>query len=338
MKPIEALNKLNELAFSFYTAGSFAAASNLEIFDHLGDKWQSAEHISEKLNIHPEGCRRLLSAMVNLDLVEHSNQTYRNSTLGNYLTKGSEVPMGFSQKDSYFYHMWQFLPDALRENSPRHEQAWNKTAQELYQAIYSNDTQLRSFFRLLDSYNIPIGQETAELLNFSSYTRILDLAGGTGSFAAEVVKRNEHLSGVVLDLEPVQKLSKEMIAKNGLESRFEFVVGDMFKPNYPEADVIFLSYILHNWNDEKCIQIIKNCYESLPSKGMVVISEKVLNNDFTGDWWGVMMNLQMLIAFEPGSKERTENEYDSLLKQAGFVGVELIRLDAPRDLLIAYKP
>ena len=70
---------------------------------------------------------------------------------------------------------------------------------------------------------------------------------------------------------------------------------------------------------------------------MLVISEKVLNNDFSGDWWGVMMNLQMLLAFEPGAKERTENEYTELLAKAGFSSPQLIKLDSPRDLLIAYK-
>ena len=339
MKPIDALNKLNGIAFTFYTAGAFAAASNLSIFDYLDGEGLTAIELAEKLSIHPSGCQSLLSAMENLELLVLNNGKYSNSGYGAYLHKDAEVPMSFSQKDNYFYRMWEYLPDALREFSPRHEQAWGKTAQDLYKATYSNEGQLRDFFRLLDSYNVPIGQEMSEVLDFKPYSRVLDLAGGTGSFAAEVVINHEHLQGVVLDLEPVRMLSDEMVNKYGIRDRFEFVAGDMFKPDYPkDVDVILLSYILHNWEDEKCITILRHCFDALPSKGMLVISEKVLNNDHSGDWWGVMMSLQMLIAFEPGAKERTYEEYNHLLSEVGFIGSELITLDAPRDLLVAYKP
>lgn len=339
MKSIEALNHLNTIAFSFYTAGTFAAASNMQIFDHLAEPGLTPEELAEKIAAHPDATQRLLSAVENLGLVEQNQGRYRNSAAGAYLHKDADTPMGFSQKDNYFYRLWEYLPNAMREYSPRHEQAWGQSAQELYKAIYGNEEQLRSFFKLLDSYNIPIGEETAQVLNFSDYTRILDLAGGTGSFAGEVIKQQPHLSGLCLDLEPVRPLCNEMIERNNLQGKFEFITGDMFNLEAPKGvDVIFLSYILHNWSEEKCATILKGCYDALPPKGMLVISEKVLNNDYSGDWWGVMMNLQMLIAFEPGAKERTENEYTQMLTRAGFEGIELIRLNAPRDILVAYKP
>jgi ubiquinone/menaquinone biosynthesis C-methylase UbiE len=339
MKHIEALNQLNELAFAFYTAGTFAAASNLEVFNYLGGDGLTPVELAKKVAVHPDAALRLLSAIENLGLVEKNECRYKNTELGSYLHKDHLVPMGFSQKDNYFHRLWEYLPDAMREYSPRHQQAWNKSAGELYQAIYSDEKKLRSFFKLLDSYNVPIGQEAASCLNLSSYNHILDLAGGTGSFSAEVIKAHPHLSATCLDLEPVRHLSQEMIEKNELQERFEFITGDMFNLEAPKGvDVIFLSYILHNWNDDKCQEILKGCYDALPPGGMLVISEKVLNNDHSGDWWAVMMNLQMLVAFEPGAKERTLNEYVYLIEMAGFKNFELISLDAPRDLLIAFKP
>ena len=339
MEPIHALERLNEIAFSFYTAGAFAAASNLKLFDCLADGPHEASTVANMLNVHPEPCRRLLVAMQQLGLVEQEKGKFENSELGSYLQHDAEVPMSFSQHDNYFYRLWEYLPDAIREFSPRHEQAWGKTAQELYKAIYSNEDQLRQFFKLLDSYNIPIGSEAAKLLNFEKSHCILDVAGGTGSFAAEIVKVNKHLRGISLDLPPIQKLCEEMIVRSGLSGRFEFHMGDMFKfATYPKnVDVVFLSYILHNWNDENCRQILENCRDALPKGGMLVISEKVLQADGSGEWWGVMMSLQMLLAFQPGSKERTLDEYRALLGSTGFGTPELLRLKAPRDLLVAFK-
>lgn len=338
VKPLDALNKLNSIAFTFYTAGTFSASCNLKIYDVLTSP-KTPEELAQAVNIHPDSAQRLLSAVENLGLVEQANGKYKNSEAGQYLSESSHHPMAFHQHDCYFYHMWEYLPDALREYSPRHQQAWNQSAQELYKAIYGNEQQMRHFFRLLDSYNWPIGEETARVVDFSEYRKILDVAGGTGTYAATVVKQYPNLSGVCLDLEPVRYLSEEMIAKNSLAGKFEFIAGDMFKNDYPkDCDVIFLSYILHNWDEDNCLTILKNCYDALPSGGMLLISEKILNNDFSGDWWGVMMNLQMLIAFQPGAKERTENEYYDLLKKSGFVSPRLHRLDAPRDVLVAFKP
>jgi acyl-CoA reductase-like NAD-dependent aldehyde dehydrogenase/ubiquinone/menaquinone biosynthesis C-methylase UbiE len=338
VNPLDALNKLNSLAFTFYTAGTFSASCNLKIYDVLTSPKTPGE-LAQAVNIHPDSAQRLLSAVENLGLVEQTNGRYVNSEAGHYLSESSNHPMAFHQNDCYFYHMWEFLPDALREYSPRHLQAWNQSAQELYKAIYGNEKQMRHFFRLLDSYNWPIGEETARVVDFSEYRKILDVAGGTGTYAATVVKQYPNLSGVCLDLEPVRYLSEEMIAKNNIADKFEFLAGDMFKNEYPrDCDVIFLSYILHNWDETNCLIILKNCFDALPSGGMLLISEKVLNNDYSGDWWGVMMNLQMLIAFQPGAKERTENEYYDLLQKSGFVTPRLYRLDAPRDVLIAFKP
>lgn len=338
VKPLDALNKLNSIAFTFYTAGTFSASCNLKIYDVLTSPKTPVE-LAQAVNIHPDSALRLLSAVENLGLVEQTNGKYVNSEAGQYLSESSHHPMAFHQNDCYFYHMWEFLPDALREYSPRHQQAWNQSAQELYKAIYGNEQQMRHFFRLLDSYNWPIGEETARVVDFSEYRKILDVAGGTGTYAATVVKQYPNLTGVCLDLEPVRYLSEEMIAKNSLAEKFEFISGDMFKNEYPkDCDVIFLSYILHNWDENNCLTILKNCYDALPSGGMLLVSEKILNNDYSGDWWGVMMNLQMLIAFQPGAKERTESEYYDLLKKSGFVSPRLYRLDAPRDVLVAFKP
>lgn len=339
MKSIDALNKLNDIAFTFYTAGAFAAASNLKIFDYLNGKGLNSNELAEKINVNPDAAQRLLSAVENLGLVENNNSGYyKNSELGAYLNKDAPVPMSFAQDGNYFHRLWDYLPDAMREFSPRHEQAWGQSAQELYKAIYGDENKLRSFFKLLDSYNVPIGQEAIKHLDLGQYSKILDLAGGTGSFAAEFVKYHQHLSGICLDLEPVRGLCNEMIEREGLQNRFEFITGDMFDLDVPQGiDVIFLSYILHNWSDEKCLTILEGCHKALPENGMLMISEKVLNNDFSGHWWAVMMNLQMLLAFEPGAKERSIDEYNALLEQSGFTSGELISLDAPRDLLVAYK-
>jgi hypothetical protein len=71
---------------------------------------------------------------------------------------------------------------------------------------------------------------------------------------------------------------------------------------------------------------------------MLLVSESVLRDDFGGKAFAVLMSLHMLVVCEPGAKERTESEYQSLLEEAGFRDVQIIRLEGPRDLVVARKP
>jgi hypothetical protein len=107
---------------------------------------------------------------------------------------------------------------------------------------------------------------------------------------------------------------------------------------YPAgADVILLGHILHDWSDDVCGTILRNCAAALPPGGTLLISESVLHDDFSGSTLAHVKDLLMLVANEPGARERSEREYRELLDAAGFDVTNLLRLDAPRDLLVARK-
>ncbi|HKD05082.1 MAG TPA: methyltransferase [Bryobacteraceae bacterium] len=141
-----------------------------------------------------------------------------------------------------------------------------------------------------------------------------------------------------MDLPPVCALADEAIAAAGLNDRFRSQPADLFEGPYPGgADTISLSWVLHNWNNEHCRQILRHCHAALPAGGMVLITESVLEPDGTGTRFATLMSLHMLVLCEPGARERTEAEYAELLDASGFRRERLIRLNAPRDLLIATR-
>ena len=141
-----------------------------------------------------------------------------------------------------------------------------------------------------------------------------------------------------MDMAPVCAVAEEYIKAGGLTNRFTTAAGDMFAPPYPRgADVIILGHVLHDWSDASCGKILRNCFEALPANGVLLICEKVLNEDFSGSTFTLMKDLTMLVGCEPGARERTEAEYRSLLEESGFKLAEVIRMDAPRDLVVARK-
>ena len=98
----------------------------------------------------------------------------------------------------------------------------------------------------------------------------MDVAGGTGQLSMQTALKYPHLRGIVMDLPPVLKIAEEKIAANGLTGRFRTETADLFEGPYPSgADVITLSWILHDWNDDNCQKILRHCFNALPPAGVL---------------------------------------------------------------------
>ena len=339
MKPLEALNRLSDIAIGYAFSQTLFTACKLNLFETLSNGPLTADELSRKIAIHPEPCRAFLMTLNLLGLVEREKERYRNSEMAEFLTAKSKVPLEpLSMWGDPFYHMWEFLPDALRERSPRWQQAVGTTAAETFAAIYEDPQRLRRFTQFMNAYAITIGQHIAERFDFTPYRCVMDVAGGPAGLSIQIGLKHPHLRGIIMDLPPVCKIAEESIRAGGLADRFTAVTADLFSGPYPSgADVMILSWILHDWSDDNCRRILQNCFAALPPGGALLISESVLNNDSSGKAFALFMSLHMLLANEPGAGERSEAEYRSLLAAAGFRDVELIRLDAPRDLIVARK-
>ena len=123
-----------------------------------------------------------------------------------------------------------------------------------------------------------------------------------------------------------------------LPGRYRSESADLFLGPYPKgADVIALGWVPHDWNDENCRKILRHCYDALPAGGRLLILESILKDDLSGTDFGVLMSLHMLVVCEPGARERSEREFGALLEETGFKVESLVRLAAPRDLLVARK-
>jgi O-methyltransferase domain/Dimerisation domain len=335
----EALNKLNDMATGFLISQTFFTACNLGVFEELSGGPMTAEDMVPRLNIHPNGCQRLLIALKELGLIERENNQYKNSELAEFLTSKSQLPLGALSAWGVLYRMWEFLPDALREYSPRWQQALGTSSNEVFDALYEDPIRLRQFTQHMTAYGILQGQLIAQHFDFAPYRCVMDIAGGAGSISIQIGLRYPHLQGIITDVPAVCKITEEHIQANGLTDRFSAQAADLFEGPYPlGADVVILGWVLHDWSDESCSNILRNCFNALSPRGALLIIEGVLNDDFSGALFKALLSLHMLVACEPGARERNEEEYRTLLEEAGFNEVVVIRLKALRDLVVARKP
>ncbi|XP_054790297.1 (R,S)-reticuline 7-O-methyltransferase-like [Prosopis cineraria] len=166
---------------------------------------------------------------------------------------------------------------------------------------------------------------------FTNIETLVDVGGGTGGAVAEIVKAHPHIKGINFDLPHV-------IATADQRPGVTHVGGDMFQ-SVPAADAILLKWVLHDWSDEHCIKILEKSKEAVKEKkGKIIIVEIVLEEENES---GVLENTRMafdllMMAHTTGGKERSEAEWGKLLKEAGFVRYNIIKIPAIPSIIEAF--
>jgi hypothetical protein len=169
---------------------------------------------------------------------------------------------------------------------------------------------------------------------------VLDVGGGSGAYDIELCRLYPNLTATVYDLPHVAEIAAGKIKEAGLSERIGTAGGDFFTdPTFPaEHDVVLLSMIMHDWNEEHDREILRKCWETLPSGGEVIISELLVNDEKTGPPPAALMSLNMLIETE--GRNYTAAEYRDWLSQLGFRDIRVVQFDAPgaNGAVIGRKP
>lgn len=150
--------------------------------------------------------------------------------------------------------------------------------------------------------------------DFSKFGTLVDVAGGHGALLAAILKINPTMRGVLFDLPHVLSGAQSILAGSGVAERCELVSGDFFK-EVPAGDAYILKNILHDWDDADSIRILQSCRRAIKPDGKLLLIGFVIPAGNTPHL-GKILDITMLVAL--GGRERTEQEYRSILSQSGF--------------------
>lgn len=145
---------------------------------------------------------------------------------------------------------------------------------------------------------------------------ICDVAGGIGTLLAAILARRKRARGILIDAPTVLAEAEGYLAQRGVRARVERIPGDLFGELHARADVYLLKWILHDWNDEACVQILRTLRATMPSGAKAVAIDQRLDPAFANPITA-MVDLHMLVECE-GGRERTPKEIHSLMTQAGL--------------------
>ncbi|KAH7297551.1 hypothetical protein KP509_25G001400 [Ceratopteris richardii] len=147
---------------------------------------------------------------------------------------------------------------------------------------------------------------------FDGLTSIVDVGGGIGVCCSKILARYPQLKAINFDLQHV-------IASAPRYDGVEHISGDMFVA-IPKADAVFMKWILHDWDDERCIQILKNCLAAIPEKGKIIVVDIIVEDEVerTSESCVAYQLDVMMLAYTGGGRERTKQELNDIALSSGF--------------------
>ena len=186
----------------------------------------------------------------------------------------------------------------------------------LYEYLAQNPESAKIFDEAMTNLSVTEIATIAASYDFSSIQTLVDVGGGEGLLIASILKCNPTLKGVVFDRPHVIERAKRFLEAEELLERCQQAAGNFFESVPEGGDAYILKYIIHDWDDERAIAILKQCHKVMPANGKILVAEQVIppgNQPFTGK----LIDVNMLVMTD-GGRERTEAEYRALFEKAGF--------------------
>ena len=282
----------------------------------LADGPRTSADLANATGTHEQSLYRLLRAMTGLGLVtEHPGRSFALTPVGEAMRLWDDAAWGVEA----MYH----LSSAVRTGRSGFEAAHGEP---LFEYFDSHPERGAHFDRIMAGVSSGEPAAVAEAYDFSEVRRLVDIGGGNGTHLGTILARHPHLQGVVFD-------QPRVIDALG-PAAFEAVGGDFFAAVPENADAYFMSHILHDWNDEDCLTILRNIRSAIAADGRLLIAETVIPPG-DGPAPGKMFDMLML-AFTGEGQERTEAEWADLLGRAGFELTAVVPTASPVSVVEAY--
>lgn len=326
-----------QLGLAFWGAKTLLSAVELGVFTELARGPRQWEGLAEDVGLHPRAARDFLDALVALGMLERDGSVYRNTAeTALFLDKARPSYVGglLEMANARLYPFWGALTQALRTGQPQNEGKGG--GRNFFAAIYAEPERLREFLRAMTAISMGAAKAIAAKFPWSRYTTFVDIGSAEGAMPVAVAMAHPHLQGAGYDLPQVEPLFQEYVAANGVADRVRFHPGDFFRDPLPEAEVLIMGHILHDWNLEEKQLLIAKAYQALPEGGALLVHESIIDDERRKNAFGLLMSLNMLIE-TPGGFDYTGAECQEWMSAAGFRETRVEPLVGPDSMVVGIK-
>lgn len=300
-----------------WIAHAIALAAQIGIADLLVGEPKDVDFLARATATHSSSLNRVLRALASVGIFQEDREgRYHLTPLAEPLrgdVPGSLRGFAIMLGQEWHWRAWGNLSHSVRTGQSAFEHLYGMTCFE-YWAGYPEAGAI--FDEAMTSRS---GDENAAVVaayDFSNVGTLVDVGGGHGSFLAAILKANPRVRGVLFERPEVTPGGKRHLEAAGLDGRCDVVAGDFFASVPSGGDAYMLKKVIHDWDDERAVAILKNCHRAMRERGRLLVAELVVppGNDPS---FAKLLDLLMLV-WTAGGKERTEPEYRALLAAAGF--------------------
>ncbi len=341
MEPTRDPSSILQTAFGFWQSKVLLTAVEFGVFTKLSHRRLTGAELGAELQLHPRAIPDFFDALVAMKFLDREDEgpqaKYYNTPEGSlFLDEASPRYIGgiLIMLNARLFKYWNDLPEALRTGKPQNEVKYGHKG--IFEALYSDLPGLEQFMGAMTGLSRLNFEAFAEKYDFSRCRTLCDVGGATGLLSIEVARRHSHLKCISFDLPPVEPIAKKHIAAAGLAERVATAAGDFFKDPLPKADIITMGMILHDWNLEKKMHLIRAAYEALPAGGALVAIEALIDDARRENVQGLLMSLNMLIEFGDAF-DYSGADFRKWCGEAGFQRFETIHLAGASSAAVAYK-
>ena len=327
------------LGMAYMASQAVHAATKLGVADILSKGALTFDDIAQATQTQPDKIHRLLRALAAFDVVKDlGSGKFELTAVGDCLRADSPAsvrPLVLLLGSESFYHAFGSLDACV------------KTGQNAYQILHGLESSFayyekhpdagRIFDDAMSANSALVGTTAAKAYDFSGVGRVVDVGGGHGKVLASILKAHPNLRGILFDLPRVVEGASAFLAKEGVADRCEAVGGDMFVSVPAGGDVYVLSHVIHDWDDEHSTKVLETCRRAMAPAAKLLILDRVMPERVEPSpmvQGNVLLDLRMMVG-TVGGRERTAEEFKSLLSTASLQLVRVIPTPAPVSVIEA---
>ena len=307
-----------QLATGYIASISIYVAARLGIADLLANGPKDVSELAKASGAHEDRLYRVLRTLASVGVFsEVGPRKFANNPAGAALRReGPETvyPMALWLADPFHFRVYAEMLHTVKTGEIAFDHIHGKP---IFEYMPGDREESEIFDHAMTWFSDLVVPAVLEAYDFSGIGTLLDVAGGRGALMRGILKKYPQMKGVVVDLEHVITAARQDPLNQALGERCRFQPADFFVDVPADADAIIMKSIIHDWDDEPAIKILRNCRKALAGKpnARVLLVDGVLT---PGNDPHLVKFLDLEMMALPGGRERTEEEFRKLFASAGL--------------------
>ena len=301
----------------FSVSMAICAITRVRVPDLLSTGARSSAELAKACGCNEDALNRVLRFLAAEGIVTLEDGRFALTEAAHWLRsdiQGSLAPRAIFVGGKTNWAVWGKLADTVKTGLPGTELAFG---QGIFDYLGAQPDEAGEFNAFMVQQTKASVAAILEAYAFDSTRVLADIGGGHGALVAGVLAAHRDMSGLLFDMQKVIDTALPTLHAHGVSDRCTRIAGNFFEKVPPGADTYALKFILHDWPDDRCVEILRNCREVMPPDGRILIIEHIRPEDLQPHMANYM-DMQMLV-MTSGGRERTLAEFRSLAKTAGLV-------------------